>query len=293
VIHLGPDVLVTNFYYGIAAQSGGMVYADHTEVQFGGDANYFAYDGGVIYARHAKSVGAADARARAGTSASGSPIFDSWGHGFVAETVPFNSPHKNADYAMAGYTEGARSRIHAEFSQSTHNLIAGYFSNLGGRIHARESRAYGNYSGTSLPNKAVVGVGYWSNSGSILEAQSAQAEGNITGFYARDKSSIDARGAFAWNNNYAGYLAHGGSTINADGSRAFVFHDARQPEADVRQRAGWRRDRSSSISTIGIQSTPDAVTGFCGEVVPVSACEGTCDGGPCGIEPNEVDILVD
>jgi hypothetical protein len=151
VIMCGTQVRARNFYYGFQARIGGVIRCSGTESQGGGDANYFAFNGGHIIARNAKATGARDEKKKLGS-------------GFVAEyggTIDAVGAVADFNY-LAGFTALSDGAIRAYDSSASHNGQAGYYANTGGRIVAHRAVARANCgAGVLAPERPadVSGVG--------------------------------------------------------------------------------------------------------------------------------------
>lgn len=109
-IRCGAAVHARHFYYGFQARIGGVIRCAGTQSHGAGDANYFAFNGGHLYARKALATGARDER-------------QGLGSGFVAE------------YGGSIDAEGAVAR---------ENLLAGFTALSNGVIRAHGAVAERN-----------------------------------------------------------------------------------------------------------------------------------------------------
>lgn len=152
VIRCGSSVIVRNFYYGFQARYGGVIQCAGTKCSNGGDANYFAFNGG-----HISAQGAHADRARDDLNGLGS--------GFVAEYGgTINAAGASASYnALAGFVALSNGVIRAYDSVAEHNGKAGYYTNTGGVIVAHRGAASNNCGeGLDTGNqfKGFEGVGF-------------------------------------------------------------------------------------------------------------------------------------
>lgn len=128
VIRCGPNVVVKNFYYGFQARRNGVIRCANTQCYGGGDANYFAFLGGHIYAPKARAVAARDDKKKLGS-------------GFVAEyggSIDAEGAIAELN-ALAGFTALSNGVIRAYNSQARRNGKAGYYSSNGGVIIAHDA----------------------------------------------------------------------------------------------------------------------------------------------------------
>lgn len=127
---LGPMIVTDNFYYGVASRYGGNIVANGTSasdrvlVLNAGDAGFWAYEGGDLFARYGESQGAND-------SANG------LGSGFVAE--------------FGG-------NIDATSSKSTGSFLAGYGAFTVGSIRAWGCTSQTNANGLQLKSNGRIEV---------------------------------------------------------------------------------------------------------------------------------------
>lgn len=130
VIFCGPNIKVFNFYYGFQARFSGVIQCEGTSSYGAGDANYFAFNGGVISAPNAKAYDARDDKKGLGS-------------GFVAEYGgAINAVNAVASRnAFSGFTALSNGSIRAYGSRASSNGQAGYYVNTGGVIIAHNATA--------------------------------------------------------------------------------------------------------------------------------------------------------
>jgi hypothetical protein len=133
IIFCGKSVIVNDFYYGFQARFGGIIQCSETTCSGGGDANYFAFNGGHISAPSSKSYHANDEEKHLGS-------------GYVAEYGgTINAIGAVSEYnALAGFTALSKGSIRAYKSHASHNIKAGYYVNTGGVIVAHDAVAESN-----------------------------------------------------------------------------------------------------------------------------------------------------
>jgi hypothetical protein len=133
VIRCGPKVIVKGFYYGFQARRNGVIRCAETESRGAGDANYFAFLGGHIFAPNARAVAARDDANKLGS-------------GFVAEYGgSIDAEGATAEFnALAGFTALSNGVIRAYKTTARHNGRAGFYTRTGGMINAHNAVAHAN-----------------------------------------------------------------------------------------------------------------------------------------------------
>ena len=162
VIRCGTQVRARNFYYGFQARIGGVIRCAGTESHGAGDANYFAFNGGHLFARQARAFDARDDR-------------NALGSGFVAEYGgTIDAAEALAQYnLLAGFTALSNGVIRANDTSAEHNGRAGYYTAAGGRIVAHNGRARANCGEGLLAQDGAGGI---SGNRILNEANSARPE---------------------------------------------------------------------------------------------------------------------
>lgn len=162
VIRCGTQVQARHFYYGFQARIGGAIRCAGTESHGAGDANYFAFNGGHLYARKARAFGARDEKNRLGS-------------GFVAEYGgTIDAAEALAQYnLLAGFTALSNGVIRAYETRAEHNGRAGYYTATGGRIVAHDARARANCGAGLLAQDGGDGI---SGNRIVSEANSAKPQ---------------------------------------------------------------------------------------------------------------------
>jgi len=133
VLQCGPNVRIDGFYYGVQARRNGAARCEGVQVSGGGDANFFAFMGGHLHARHAVSIGARDDALRLGS-------------GFVAEyggSIDAEGAVARLN-ALDGFTALSNGAIRAYRSRAERNGRSGYFTDTGGRIVGHDAVAEAN-----------------------------------------------------------------------------------------------------------------------------------------------------
>lgn len=162
VILCGPRVRARHFYYGFQARIGGVIRCGGTESEDAGDANYFAFNGGHIFARNARAHGARDEK-------------NALGSGFVAEYGgTIDAADSVAQYnLLAGYTALSNGAIRAYGARAEHNGRAGFYAAGGGRIVAHRAQARANCGDGLLTLDGGSGI---SGNGIVNAANAAKAQ---------------------------------------------------------------------------------------------------------------------
>jgi hypothetical protein len=160
VIRCGPHVLVRNFYYGFQARIGGVITCAGTTSTGAGDANYFAYNGGHLFAQDTHALGARD-------QANG------LGSGFVAEyggTIDATGAVAKFNL-LAGFTALSNGAIRAHRTTAQQNGKAGFYAATGGTIEAHDAIARANCGQGTLLREPTASIG-----GDRMVIQSNSAE---------------------------------------------------------------------------------------------------------------------
>lgn len=147
VIRCGRNVAVRNFYYGFQARLGGIITCGGTSSAGAGDANYFAYNGGHLFAQEAMASAAIDAA-------------NTLGFGFVAEfggTIDATGAQAMLNH-VAGFAAMTNGAIRAHRAIARQNGTAGFYAINGGIIEAHDAVARENCGKGKLMRAAPDGI---------------------------------------------------------------------------------------------------------------------------------------
>jgi hypothetical protein len=147
VIRCGRNVVVRDFYYGFQARIGGIISCAGTTSSGAGDANYFAYNGGHLFAQEARASMAVDAA-------------NALGFGFVAEfggTIDATGAEATLNH-MAGFAAMTNGAIRAHRAVARQNGKAGFYAVNGGVIEAYDAVARNNCGKSRLLSASSDGI---------------------------------------------------------------------------------------------------------------------------------------
>jgi hypothetical protein len=147
MIRCGRNVAVRNFYYGFQARIGGIIACAGTSSSGAGDANYFAYNGGHLFAQEARASRAIDAA-------------NALGFGFVAEfggTIDATAGEASLNH-VAGFAAMTNGAIRAHRAIARQNGTAGFYAINGGVIEAYAATGRGNCGKSRLLRASPDGI---------------------------------------------------------------------------------------------------------------------------------------
>lgn len=228
-INCGSNLVVENYYYGIAARVGSEILCDGVEVYNAGDVGIWAYVGSTIRCNNAISNGAID-------------IPNNLGFGIQAEfgSVIECTGASTSGCRISGIASLSNSLVRAHNCTASTNAGSGFYASADGHIENHNSVANNN---SRYGEERVLGGTISGNSVTL----SGNTLGSVSGYaYFDNSGALGARIA-----------ANGDLRIDVSGANNIYFNSSGGVQAQVAHTAAansWTLQRASAAGQPAIEA---------------------------------------